>query len=104
MRMGVRRSSIMKMGRQARPREKATGTLRMIRKTKVPNIMAATSPGDIVVPPQMRNRFFVAQKENGAGPENAFPQKQEPTDPCQQVGPMNEDHIDPRQLGSLAIS
>src|SRR4030042_3207289 len=104
MRMGVKRSSITKMGRQASPKAKATGTLRMIRKIKVPNIMAATSPGDIVVPPQMRNRFFVVQEENGAGPENAFPQKQEPTDPGQQVDPINEDHIDPRQLGSLAIS
>src|SRR4030042_3017551 len=104
MRMGVNRSSKAKMGRQARPKEKATGTLRMIRKMKVPNMVAATSPGDIVIPPQMGNRFFVGQEDNSEGPEDALSQKQEPADPGQQVDSMNEDHVDPRQLGSLVVS
>ena len=104
MRMGVNRSSMAKMGRQARPREKATGTLRMIRRMKVPNMMAATSPGDIVIPPQMGDRFFAAEEDNGEGPENALSQEQEPTDPGQEVDSMDEDHVDPRQLGSLVVS
>jgi len=70
--MGVKRSSMAKIGRQARPREKATGTLRMIRRIKVPNMMAATSPGDIVVPPQVGDSFFAAEEDNGQGPENPF--------------------------------
>src|SRR5262245_15243223 len=43
--------SIARMGRQASPSAKATGTRRIIRRKKTPNRIAAAMPGESKVPP-----------------------------------------------------
>ncbi len=69
MRTGVSRGLNAMMGRQASPRAKATGTRRIIRTPNVPKRMSATSPGDIVIPPQVGEGILVAPPHPNGVPD-----------------------------------
>src|SRR5438552_6181861 len=92
-RNGVRRSSMKNTGTQAKPSANATGTRRMISIAKIPNRIAATSPGPIAA---VHVELDVVQ--------DFLHQEQKPTDTSQRPGDMNREHVDAGHLRVLLIT
>src|SRR5512137_242317 len=100
MRIGVSRGLNTMMGRQASPSANATGTRRMIRTPNVPKRMRATSPGDIIIPPQVGEGTLIAPPHSNGVPD-PLADEQGPDHPHHDIDPVDENHVDAGQLRGL---